>query len=275
VPAPAPPPAPSPAPPAHGSPATRGHRWKRRLGSAFTERLALKGTALLLALVLWFIVSAKEPAEEIIAIRFQPSFDPSLQLVGELPTIRALVVGSGRELLKLYSSPPTIRRSIGEDVPDTLELNLRPEDVDLPPGVEAIVRGVEPRRVTLVFAAELAKRVPVRSGLRLEADSLERFDPVIRFDPDSVRVTGPRRTVARISAVHTMPITITAADSTIILAPLDTTELGRARVRPGSVFAQVIWHSIPPAVPAEAPVTAPVSAPIAPRPDSGTIPPAP
>lgn len=272
---PAPPTPPPSGTPSHGTPSLKGHRWKRRLASAFTERLALKGTAALLALVLWFIVSAKEPAEEIIAVRFQPSFDPSLQVVGELPTIRALVVGSGRELLKLYSSPPTIRRSIGEDVPDTLELNLRPEDVDLPPGVEAIVRGVEPRRVTLVFAPELAKRVPVRSGLRLEADSLERFDPVIRFDPDSVRVTGPRRTVARISAVHTMPITITAADSTIILAPLDTTDLGRARVRPGSVFAQVIWHSIPPAVPAEAPVTAPVSAPLAPRPDSGGIPPAP
>lgn len=249
--------------PTTGSPRHTG--WKRRLTAAFTERLALKGTAILLALVLWFIVSAKEPAEEIIAVRFQPSIDSSLRVVEGAPPIRALVIGSGRELLKLYSSPPTIRRPIAADAPDTLELTLQPQDVDLPPGTDVIVRDVQPRRITLVFASEMTRMLPVRSGLRLQPDSVERQDPSIRFQPDSVRVTGPRRIVAGLSSVRTVPINIRAADSTAILAPLDTAELGRARVRPAAVFTQVVWKPLAPAVPVPA-------LPGAPQPDTAIRP---
>ena len=245
-----------------GPDSPRRARIERRLTAAFTERLPLKGTAILLAVVLWFIVSAKEPAEEIIAVRFQPALDSSLRLVEGAPPIRALVIGSGRELLKLYSSPPVIRRPIASDAPDTLELTLQPQDVDLPPGTDAIVRDVQPRRITLVFASEMTRMLPVRSGLRLEADSLEREEPVLRFEPDSVRVSGPRRVVSGLSSVRTMAILVPAADSTTILAPLDTSELGNARVRPGVVFAKVMWRrAAPPPLPAVQAPTAPDSVP--------------
>src|SRR5437868_3174519 len=50
--------------------------WRRRLTEAFTQRLALKGTALLLAIVLWFIVTAKEPNQDLVDVQFAPQLEP-------------------------------------------------------------------------------------------------------------------------------------------------------------------------------------------------------
>lgn len=133
------------------APKPRARPWKRRLRSAVTERLALKATALALALVLWFTVSVREPAEQIVRVSFMPALEPGVLLAEQPAPVRALVRGSGRDLLKLYSTPPAIRMNIGGEVGDSLTLALRPADIDLPPGVSAVVRDVQPRRLTLVF----------------------------------------------------------------------------------------------------------------------------
>jgi hypothetical protein len=129
----------------------RAQRWKRTVRTAFSERLALKATALALAIVLWFTVSVREPAEQIVRVNFLPSLEPGVVLAEQPSPIRALVRGSGRDLLKLYSTPPALRMNIGGEVGDSLTLALRPADIDLPPGVTAVVRDVQPRRITLVF----------------------------------------------------------------------------------------------------------------------------
>jgi hypothetical protein len=58
----------------------------------------------------------------------------------------------------------------------------------------------------------------------------------VRFEPESVRVTGPRRAVARIAAVHPMRHAFPSRDSGTYLIPLDTTSLG-VRIRPARVMA--------------------------------------
>lgn len=129
----------------------RSHGWRRRVRAAFTERVPLKATALALAMVLWFTVSVREPAEQIVRVSFLPSLEPGIVLAEQPTAIRALVRGSGRDLLKLYSTPPAIRMNIGGEVGDSLTLALRPADIDLPPGVSAVVRDVQPRQITLTF----------------------------------------------------------------------------------------------------------------------------
>src|SRR5690349_24672580 len=86
--------------------------WRRRLAEAFTQRLALKGTALLLAIVLWFIVTAKEPNQDLVEVQFAPQLDSSLVLKDPPPPIHALVVGTPAELLKLFAHPLVITRPI-------------------------------------------------------------------------------------------------------------------------------------------------------------------
>src|SRR6059058_1457724 len=112
---------------------------QRRLVAAFTERLLLKGTAILLAVVLWFVVNAKEPQIELVTVRFVPTLlDSSLVLRDAPPQFQAIVAGSPKELIKLNSAQPLIRRQVTADAPDTLVVDLRPEDVVLPAGVDAV-----------------------------------------------------------------------------------------------------------------------------------------
>ena len=153
--------------------ARSGNWWARQARAAFSDRLALKVTAVALAVVLWFSVSVREPAEQIVTVRFLPSLESGLTLQHPPVPIRALVRGSGRDILKLYSTPPAIRMSVGGDAGDSISLPIRPTDVEMPPGVVAQVRDVQPRRITLTFARGRSGRTgggswarPTSSGAR-------------------------------------------------------------------------------------------------------------
>src|ERR687886_792905 len=109
--------------------------------------------------------------------------------------VSALVIGRRGELMKLVANAPVIRRPIDDEVPDTLSLDLRPGDVELPPNVEARVQDVQPRRLTLYFQSDLTRLVPVRTppGQPLDA---ARHAMSMRFQPESRPGTGPPRAVA-------------------------------------------------------------------------------
>ena len=75
--------------------------WRRRVAAALTDRLALKASAVLLAIVLWFVVGAREPREEYAPVQFAPRLDSTLVLRDPTPPIRAHVLGRPSEILKL------------------------------------------------------------------------------------------------------------------------------------------------------------------------------
>ena len=202
--------------------------------ASLTEHLMLKIAALLLALMLWLVVSAREPTAEVIPVRFEPLLDRSLTLVSPLPPMRALVIGEGRDLLKLYSTPPVVRRVINASVTDTFTLELQPSDVDIPVNVDAIVRDIQPRSIKLTFAATGRRMVPVRSRMRLRAGGNVIAIGNPQFEPESVMITGPRRTVARVDSVPTVAESRILCGQYAGVIRLDTTRLG-VSVRPRQV----------------------------------------
>jgi hypothetical protein len=218
---------------------------RRRVVAAFTEHLALKATALLFAVVLWFVVNAKEPEEELVPVRFIPTLDSTLVLRDPPAQVYALVAGPPRELLKLGTTPLVIRRQIAADSPDTLVIDLRPSDVALPDGVDAVVHDVSPHSLTLRFESTWTRKVAVRSAIQV----IERTGagPVVtRLDPDSVQITGPRHRVTQIPSVRTVRTTIAFPDSLPHLVDIDTTALGPGvRARPPQV--KVLLTAGPPA----------------------------
>src|SRR3954469_15705967 len=111
---------------------------QRRVLAAFTDQILLKVTAIFLAVILWFVVNAKEPQLELVPVRFTPVLDSSLVLRDPVPQLQAIVAGSPKELIKLNSVAMTVRRQITSDTPDTVVLDLRPSDVTLPDGVDAV-----------------------------------------------------------------------------------------------------------------------------------------
>ncbi len=212
--------------------------FRRRLVAAFTQRLPLKATALLLALVLWLVVSAKEPTYAVVQVKFAPRLAGSLVLRDPPPEIHAVVAGTTRELVKLLSSPPVIDKTVAADVPDTLVLDLHPKDVTLPEGVEAFVEDVTPASVTLRFEPTSTRKVAVRSAVTV-AGQPSSGPFALRFEPESVEVSGPRLAVFRTSFVSTVKTTLPASDSLPHLVDLDTARLN-VRIKPTQVRVKIV-----------------------------------
>ncbi|MEJ7809901.1 MAG: YbbR-like domain-containing protein [Gemmatimonadaceae bacterium] len=228
---------------------------ERRLVAAATERLPIKAAALFFALLLWFIVTAEEPTEERVEVRLNVVTDSFLALHGPPPPLTAVVIGRGRELLKLYGAPPTVRLGYNSATsPESVTVRLSPADVDIPIGIEARVQEVQPRLIFLRFDARATRMVPVRSAITVApVDGVRMLEPP-RFDPESVRVTGSRELVRVMDSVSTMRVDVAAVDTVAQTVPLDTAGL-RVRVTPTRVRVRLKLQrdSVPVAAPARAP----------------------
>ncbi|HTK47826.1 MAG TPA: hypothetical protein VL328_07605 [Gemmatimonadaceae bacterium] len=214
----------------------------RRLRGAFTERLGLKATAFVLAVMLWVLVSAREPTEGLVRVRVTPVLDSSLVLRDGPPELRALVAGRAADLVKLYANPLVVRRTVGGDVPDTLVLDVAPSDVHIPAELSNAVRvlDVQPRSVTLRFETKVTREVPILNDGRIvvRTDSGLALADDVRFDPGEVRVTGPRRAVRQLRGIHPLSLAIRVGDTLPHVADLDTTGTG-VRVQPMHVKVQL------------------------------------
>lgn len=104
--------------------------------------------ALLLAGSLWLIVSAEETTAEWVSVRIALDLDSTVTLADAPPPVRAYVVGRRRDLFKLISSPPTLQRAITEDDRDSVRIELRAQDLDMPTGTDVTVRDLRPRLLT-------------------------------------------------------------------------------------------------------------------------------
>lgn len=199
----------------------------------------MKATALFLSVVLWMVVAGEEPAQEAVDVNLELVLDSSLVLTSARPTIRAQVIGSTRELYKLFSLRPTVSRSFSGEVADSVIVQLTPADVQLPPGVEARVSAIEPQTFTLRFDSLLQRRMPVRSALRLTDGAGRIMLQEPGFEPESVTVTGQRRIVQELESISTVRRTIAVRDSlTSVEVVLDTLRLG-VHVVPARVRALV------------------------------------
>jgi hypothetical protein len=216
--------------------------WRRRLHDTTTERLGLKAIALVLALLLWIVVSLRQPTEGYVRVRVAPTLDSSLVLVGPAPELQALVTGRAVDLAKLYATPLVLHRIVGGDVPDTLMLDVTPADVHVPPELAEVVHvlDVQPRALMLRFESRVTRRVPVMNDGRVvvHAESVATPGTSLRgklvFDPEWVRVTGPRRVVRRLRGIRPNSLSIASGDTLPHVADLDTAGMG-IRVEPAQV----------------------------------------
>jgi hypothetical protein len=194
--------------------------------------------ALLLAVLLWLVVASRQPTEGYVAVRIAPTLDSSLVLLGGTTQVRALVAGRAADLVKLAASPPVVHRSVGGDVPDTLVLDVTPADVHLPTDLVDAVRvlDVQPRSVMLRFETRATRRVPIMNDGRVvvRSDSGTPTTSEVVFDPQAVRVTGPRAMVRRLRGIRPFALSIALRDTMPHVADLDTVGTG-VQVQPAQV----------------------------------------
>ncbi|HEY0971471.1 MAG TPA: hypothetical protein VGE02_10945 [Gemmatimonadales bacterium] len=220
-----------------------GSTLKRHARGVFTERLLYKGAAIFLAFVLWLVVSTEQPSQDTFPVRLLLQMDSTLVLTEEPPQVNALVVGQLRDIFKLGVNPPELRVPVGgdgSDGADSVRVTLDPDDVQLPVGMDGRidVRGLSPAQVTFHFTTRVQRRVPVRSRVRVTADSGLRIVGPVRVVPESVTVIGSRQAVGGVSEVPTISGTIQVRDTSAVLVMLDTAELG-VQVQPAQVRLRV------------------------------------
>ena len=226
--------------------------WQRRLREIATERLGLKAIALLIALLLWLVVSARKPTESLVRVLVSPALDSTLVLLDGTTEVRALVSARAADLVKLVADPPVVRRSVGGDAPDTLVLDLTAADVHVPPELADQVRvlDVQPRSITLRFETRATRRIPIVNDGRVvvRADSTVPASGGVVFDPQAVRITGPRRVVRRMRGIRPHSLSIAMNDTMPHVAELDTTGIG-VQVQPAQVKVQ--WRAGATSMPAQ------------------------
>ena len=133
----------------NAGPAPTRRRW---LTAAFTERLPSKVAALVLAIVVWAVVRGEEPTEVVLFARVSPVIEGVLEVSAISPeSVEVVVAGRRRELLKLRSQPPVVRRRFDEEAARRVGVSLQPSDVEFPLGVQATAREVRPRIVTITL----------------------------------------------------------------------------------------------------------------------------
>ena len=143
------------------TPSSRSIAIQRKLRSLVTDNLPVKFSALFFAVVLWVIVRSEEPSEAWIDVHLALTLDSSVTMASQPPALQALVSGRGRELLKLYSAWPELRRSVGED--DTV-FAVHPTDVYTSNEADVKVLDVRPHLVRLPLARVVPPAAPVRGN---------------------------------------------------------------------------------------------------------------
>jgi YbbR domain-containing protein len=212
--------------------------WRRRLRAIATERVKLKAISLVLALLLWIVVGARQPTEGYVRVKVVPELDSTLVLLEGTPELQALVAGRAADVVKLYATPLVLRRRVGGDAPDTLVLDVTASDVRVPAELTESIRvlDVQPRNVVLRFETKATRRVVVVNDGRIMIQTDSGVAPAsgAEFEPRTVRVTGPRRIVRALRAVHPFSLSLPSGDTLEHVADLDTTGTG-VNVQPSQV----------------------------------------
>lgn len=197
----------------------------------------LKLAALLLSVILWVIVSAEETTSALVPARLEVELPPALALAQPLPDVRVLVTGPGRELIKLYATPPVVRAAVpATAVPPSWRLVVAPSDVQVPRTANVTIQDVEPREITLDLDRVVRRAVPVAFRGVVEAESGFALTGRLALEPAAVQVTGPRALVLGLDSVRTEAVELRGLTATVEQrVPLDTTVSTQLRIAPKEV----------------------------------------
>lgn len=197
----------------------------------------IKLTALVLATVLWAVIAAQETTSQMVPVHLDLQAPEGRAFISELPQVQARFVGTLRELIKLYESPPTIRRVIPDTIAgNTYAVELTTDEIEVLEGANVIAQELQPSTFSVTLDDVMQRDVRVVSRVRIIPDSgFGRFGE-IRVTPAMVTLRGPEALVTEIQSVSTMRVDTNAVTEPVALTvPLDTTGLGVVRIQQDAV----------------------------------------
>ena len=222
----------------------------------------LKLTALLLSLVLWVVAATGEQSSQVLAIPIEITPPAGRSAVWNPGAVNVLFVGSGRELLRLSASHAVFQRALPDTVTGgRMTIELTAANLRVPAGVNARVKDIEPRVVVIDVDSIGHKNVPVHADVSLETEPGFGLAGGVQVVPGEVQLYGRPEELAHLDSVATIPLRLTHAEGTIERElSLDTTALGRVRVRPSAVTVSLDVQAMGRRTYASVPVDLPSSA---------------
>jgi len=209
----------------------------RKVRDWVVENWPVKLTALVLATVLWAVVAAQETTTQLVPVTLEVQPPEGRGFTSELPQVQARYAGTLRELIKLYESPPTIRKSIPDTITGTsYTVELGPGDLETIENANVVAQEVQPHEITITLDDVVQRSIRVVSRVRIVPDSAHaRFGDIIVL-PSTVTARGPEALVGEIRSISTITLDTGKVRSPLTLTvPLDTSGLGAVRVEPASV----------------------------------------
>jgi YbbR domain-containing protein len=179
------------------------------------QNLALKVVSVVLAALLWLIVSGEQTVERVLRIPLEYTNIPAqLELVGDPPTVVDVRVrGSSGTLGRL--SPGEMAAVLDVRSPRSGQrlYHLTGSDVRTPFGVDVVQ--VTPSSIALFFERSSAKTVPVLPVLEGQPADGYMVDKVIA-DPSKVEIVGPASSLKLLSSAVTEAVSVQGAMKDIV-----------------------------------------------------------
>jgi hypothetical protein len=174
------------------------------LANVLLRNWPLKLAALALSIIVWVIIASEETTSALVPVQLELEVPASLALSRPLPAVRVLVIGPGRELIKLYASPPVVRAVVPAGAtPPRWRLAVAPSDIQIPRNAKVSIQDVEPRDVEVEIDRMVRRSVPVALRGVVEPESGFALSGVPALSPAEVRVSGPRALVFNLDSVRT------------------------------------------------------------------------
>lgn len=185
--------------------------------SMLLDNWPYKVAALVLALLLWFNVSAEQDRlEQAVRTRLEFEVQDTGWVTVDVPReVRTTFEGRRGEMLSLPFDQPVIRRTIEDVSGPTMEVRLDPSMVSYDRQLSIRPVAVRPQQVQLRFERLEAKRVPVTMDLRASAAQGYTIvgDPAMQ--PESVTVRGAASEVEAISHLETERVSLEGIRQTL------------------------------------------------------------
>ncbi len=176
-----------------------------KLPRGLDTNIPYKALSVLIALALWFIVRDQRVED---TVAFDLDVEPPKGLVvGEaaLPELTVRCLGTRSTLERLRRTARTHVVKLEERETGTVVVRIMPEDLPMPPGVEAF--DVMPRTVTVRLEERVVRRLPVRARLVVANGQHAKR---VTVTPDRVRIGGPASVVDSLQEVWTEAIEVSA-----------------------------------------------------------------
>lgn len=183
-------------------------RLDRFIRRIFLENLHLKAIAALLTLALYLWVSVDREVERTHQAPVEIEAPEGMVVTNNPPeTVGVTVRGKWTDISRLESSQlDPMRMRIDSTMDRQGRIPLNPEMIDLPPGLRAV--DVEPNSIRYQLEERHQTTVniePTIVGRPANGYSVEQ----VEVDPDSIEISGPRRSLDEINTVPTESIDVT------------------------------------------------------------------